>query len=81
MPERYWNYRIMRHESGEEEFFQVHEVHYEGGKVNGWTKTGHPVSGSSVKEIEVQLDQMLRALTYPVLDYKTGKQIDLPKES
>ena len=42
-----WNYRIMRYSSGE---LGIHEVYYEQGKIDGWTKEPIIV-GDNVEEL------------------------------
>jgi hypothetical protein len=53
---------------GVEEFFQIHEVHYEDGVPKLVTQEGARVGGDSLEEIEHTLSLMRDALKAPVLE-------------
>lgn len=71
-----WNYRLIRHDHPEEPYIEVVEMHYsdEAATVpNGYGEA--KVGGSSIKEIKWQLNRMREALSKPILDSKTLKEI------
>jgi len=79
-----WNYRVIRHIVDEEEFFQIHEVHYND---DGHPEmiTEEPISpfGETVEELSHTMIHMLSGLTKPILDAtmfepdpEPGKTID-----
>lgn len=81
MPEKYWNYRVMRTQVfiGDTEYFMygIHEVHYRCGKPDNWSKNVMAVSSDDVTDIKPTLEKMLRGATeFPVLDFATGEEID-----
>lgn len=77
-----WNYRVMRHESktadNDEIFYAIHEVYYnDAGDVSGWTQEvcGSPC-GENLGEMVRDLAWIITALSKPVLDGATGKEIE-----
>jgi hypothetical protein len=67
-----WNYRLMRRNG----FLSIHEVYYkDDGKVRTWTEDPMEPGGDTVEEVQQDLKWMARALTKPILDYETGKEI------
>lgn len=73
-----WNYRVMRHHGPDGVFDAIHEVYYDGeGQVSTWTET--PVApiqyadqGGSLSD---ELRQMTEALSKPILDFATGREM------
>ena len=54
-----WRYQIMRHEVDGEEFFQIHEVYLDNGKVTFYTKDAISAFGNSIEELIDDLKQQL----------------------
>lgn len=65
-----WNYRIMRHtDAGGRQYYAVHETYYgDAGEVMGSTEEAASVMGETLDEVREELDRMLRALDYPVIE-------------
>lgn len=69
-----WNYRIIRHTNtnevgGEPYWFAIHEVFYDGGKENGWTKEPVTFVGDTAEEVVRSLEMALNdARKHPVLE-------------
>jgi hypothetical protein len=80
----HWNYRVMRREDSDDEALHgIHEVHYDGtGKVKGWTDEPVGVIAEADDDkghnLLAAFKRLQRALTEPVLDYNTGKEIGPP---
>ena len=79
----YWNYRVMRHYSTFEGTYydKIHEVHYdEDGNVITWTEDGVDAFGEvdeeGKSEIYSVMQDMFIAITKPILEYGTGKEIN-----
>lgn len=82
----HWNHRVMRreYESGDmvEIIDEIYEVYYkDDGTVDGWTQEpvgpSFYVDGADDHEsIKDDIMRFLRACDKPILDYKTGKEID-----
>lgn len=71
-PERYWNYRIIESpaERGDERYYGIHEVHYEGDKPWGYSEHPTDVVWGSEEGLEAgkeMLTSMLKAFDKPVL--------------
>lgn len=77
-----WNHRVMRQADGAGAFDAIYEVYYDDktGKVNGWTEnsTGpvSDVNSNGQSELKNEIDRFMQALEKPILDWKTGKEID-----
>lgn len=79
-----WNYRVMRHEewapdgSGESVVtYMMHEVFYdEDGRVDGWTAEGANVIADTRRGLFEILAMMSEGIARPVLDAKTGHEIE-----
>jgi hypothetical protein len=66
----HWNYRVIKYHCKEtkEDFYAIHEVHYEGEKIVGVSESpAKPVSESPVS-LGWLLDMFKEALEKPVLD-------------
>ena len=71
-PDRYWNYRVLRHrfENGETQL-QIHEVHYRDGKPSAYSE---PMAGAccnedeGVETLQDQLALMAEAIVKPILE-------------
>jgi predicted RNase H-like HicB family nuclease len=80
----HWNYRVMRREDSDDEALHgIHEVYYDGtGKVKGWTEEPVGVIAEADddkgRNLLATFKRLQRALTEPVLDYNTGKEIGPP---
>jgi hypothetical protein len=78
------NYRVMyRTDSGDEEWHGLHEVYHDGtGKVKGWAEEAVRVIAEADddkgRNLLAAFKRLQRALTEPVLDYNTGKEIGPP---
>lgn len=70
-----WNHRVMKRvfieqATGEEiEWYGIHEVYYDNGKVSGFTEDATRVSAEGLDELRQTLEWMLAALDKPTLDY------------
>jgi hypothetical protein len=65
-----WNHRVMKQKDGDDDWYQIHEVHYKDDKVHGYTKNGTTVAGHSIEELRWNLEKMLEALDKEILDYE-----------
>lgn len=77
---RNWNYRVLKFhdkESGED-FYGIHEVHYEDGKVVGVSETPAKATAENPIALGWVLDMFKQALEKPILDSETV--FDAPKE-
>lgn len=65
-----WNYRLMRHtDAFGREHLALHEAYYnDAGEVTAWTEEPSHPFGESLDEIRGDLDKMIRALDYPVIE-------------
>lgn len=71
-----WNYRVMRHEWGDESYYAIHEVHYDdAGNVTGWAEGEARVMSGGHDELTRVLDRMREALAKDALDARTGLPI------
>lgn len=74
----HWNYRVVRrvYETGEVEF-AIHEAFYDIGKVPGVSITMEavPPHAESVEGLREVLQEMLKSLEKPPLDYETQKEV------
>ncbi len=63
---RTWNHRVVRHTSGEQTWFQVHEVYYDhDGKPTSMTKDAPIPMGDDVADLKAELQRMLDACDKP----------------
>jgi hypothetical protein len=63
-----FNYRLLAHKDGEDDYFQIHEVYYdENGKPESYTKNGIPVGGNDIGELRWVLNEMENCLKEPIL--------------
>jgi hypothetical protein len=72
-----WNHRVILHAGADagDDYYCIHEVHYDDGKPVGYTVDGVDVGGNSVEDLRTVLAQMTRSLEHPVLtpaDFETG---------
>lgn len=67
-----WNYRIMRHtDAFGRQFFAIHEAYYnDHGEVGAWTEEAVGAYGETLEELRDDLEKMIRALDYPVIEVK-----------
>jgi len=67
-----WNYRLMRHiDAFGREYFAIHEAYYNDvGEVTAWTDDAASPMGQTMDEVRDDLEKMLRALDYPVVEVK-----------
>lgn len=65
-----WNYRLMRHtDAFGREYFAIHEAYYDdAGNVTAWTDDAASPMGETKDEVREELERMLRALEYPVVE-------------
>ena len=66
-----WNYRIVRKDTTDGEYYGVHEVYYDSDG-NTEKATVDPIgpAGDTLKELRQDLAYMLAALRLPVLNYE-----------
>ena len=69
-----WNYRLMRHtDAYGREYFAIHETYYnDKGEPTAWTDDAAYVMGETMDGVREELDRMLRALDYPVIEVSHG---------
>ena len=67
-----FNYRVVKHPS--DGSYGVHEVYYDEAGVPLVLSEAHIV-GNDAQDLTLELDHMRAALTKPVLDYDTRKEI------
>lgn len=68
MTKHTWNHRVMRSKDADgDDFYAIHEVHYEDDKPRLFTLDPVPVSGNSIEELRSTLERMLSCVTTPVL--------------
>ena len=67
---RKWNYRVMRHtDAFGRVFLGIHESYYnDEGEVTAWTDDLSAPAGETIEELRGDLEKMIRALEYPVID-------------
>lgn len=64
-----WNYRILKKTTTQGDYFAIHEVYYDKGKENGWTKEPVTFIGDTPEEVIRALEMALNdARKHPVLD-------------
>ncbi len=79
----HWNYRVVRKYTPEPGNFEdysyaIHEAHYKkNGSVEAVTENDIAACGESVEDVKWHLDMMQKALTKPVIDYDTLKEIGM----
>jgi len=73
LPEFHWNHRVIYHapnpETKAEEWFGIHEVHYEKGIPTSLTVDPIDVMGETVSNLKQTLDWMESCLKKPILLY------------
>ena len=65
-----WNYRVMKHTDGMGEWYFLHEVYYDKGKVVNCTENPIAPFGETPKELQQNLDLMKKAFDKPTLSYE-----------
>lgn len=66
-----WNYRLLKTKDGDDDFYQIHEVYYNGkDEVHAWTVKGATVGGSNIAEVKWTLMEMLSCLERDVIKDK-----------
>ena len=75
-----WNHRVLLHKGTDagEDYYGIHEVHYEDGVPRAYTTNPVEVGGESVKSLKITLERMLRCLELPVLTPEDFKHDTLP---
>ena len=66
-----WNYRVMHHKVGQQDYYGLHEVYYKGGKPWLWT-TEPEIVGETLDELGSVLRMMLNDFEkskHDVLEY------------
>ena len=65
-----WNYRVMRHtDAVGRTHYAIHEAYYNDvGEVTAWTDEPSAPFGETIEELREELERMLRALDYPVIE-------------
>jgi len=63
-----WNHRVIHHNTSElHDSYAIHEVHYRGDKIIGFTEDPVGVVGNDVDELFRELNLMKDALSHPIL--------------
>lgn len=80
MPDKYWNYRVMRKKFSindtEYTMYGIYEVYYRCGKPSNWSQDAQPIVTDDSEEITQTLNKMIRGATeFPILDHATGEEI------
>ena len=66
-----WNHRVMKRKDGDEDWFTIHEVYYKDNMdIEGYTKETISVGGNSIEDLRWTLEQMIKSLDKPILDYE-----------
>jgi hypothetical protein len=65
-----WNYRVMKHTDGMGEWYFLHEVYYDKGKVVNCTENPIAPFGETPKELQQNLELMKKAFDKPTLSYE-----------
>lgn len=66
-----WNHRVMKRKDGDEDWFTIHEVYYKDNMdIEGYTKEAISVGGNSIEDLRWTLEQMIKSLDKPILDYE-----------
>lgn len=66
-----WNFRIIRHFENGEEYFSIHEVHYqEDGSLYAADPLPVSLTSDMVEGLDELLDKMKIAVSKPILDEK-----------
>jgi hypothetical protein len=62
----------MKHEKadGDDDWYQIHEVYYKDGEVDGYTQNGIAAGGTSLEDLRDELIRMLEATENEILIYK-----------
>jgi tRNA C32,U32 (ribose-2'-O)-methylase TrmJ len=73
-----WNYRVMRHtDAVGRTHYAIHEAYYNDvGEVTAWTNEPSAPFGETIEELREELERMLRALDYPVIEVPHGSGND-----
>lgn len=75
-----WNHRVMRRVCDGEVCYAVHEVYYmEGGKLSWTEEPVAPHYNETTDEnysLRADFERQMKALNFPILDYKTGEEIE-----
>lgn len=75
MSKFHWNTRIIKYDNLEPDidgdyYHAIHEVHYEDGKIIGWTADAMDVGGSGLEAIKKYYDLIGKAFEKPVLSMR-----------
>lgn len=66
-----WNYRVLKTKDGDDDLYQIHEVHYDKqGNVESYTKEGVTVTGNDIEDVKWVLMKMLSCLEKDVIKYE-----------
>jgi hypothetical protein len=64
-----WNHRIIKTKDGEDDWYQIHEVHYdENEEIIAHTERGSIVGGNSLEDIKWTLEKMIESLSKEVIN-------------
>lgn len=64
----HWNYRILRFVQHDQEYFEIHEVHYKDGKPVSYGKPAATVYSETLEGLDWVQEKMNDAMNKPVLD-------------
>ena len=70
-----WTYRVMRKVEGRTTKYYDYGIHEVYTEPKGWTRDAVGPHGETLAELKRDLTAMRKALTLPVLDWDTGKEI------
>jgi hypothetical protein len=80
-----WNYRVHRKYDKESDTstYQVHEVYYSDGRIEGWTESAVLPMGETLPELREDIRFFTKAFQKPVLEERTenGKEILVAEDS
>jgi hypothetical protein len=66
-----WNYRVLKHVAGEEEWYQIHDVYYRrNGSIRACSEEAHTPFGETVEELQEEFKLMKIAFDMPTIPYE-----------
>lgn len=69
-----WNYRVIENLNDDEPYYTIEEVYYnEEGKIESWTEGAWEPLGSTLAELEEEINHIQHAFDKPILTLLDGK--------
>lgn len=67
-----WNYRVLKHVAGKEEWYQIHDVYYntDDGSIASCSVDAPAPFGETVEELKEELKLMKEAFNAPTIPYE-----------